>query len=172
MIRVVVLNGPLGIGKSSLQDALVEAIDGAAGIDGDAMLQLNPEPEGAAYLNDAIGTLAGFHLAAGFRTFVVNHIWTAAEDLEGLRARFAALDPDLDWHVLLLTLPIAEHRARVQRRQMAREADETEFEAITLTQERAALEAAEGTMLGEPFCVDAPMSRLTDRVLRLIGSSR
>ena len=39
---VIVLNGPLGIGKSSLAEALTESIDACAMLSGDHLVAVNP----------------------------------------------------------------------------------------------------------------------------------
>lgn len=169
MIRVIVLNGPLGIGKSSLQDALVEAVPGAAGIDGDAVVQLNPEPAAEDYLARGIGVLARYHHDAGYRTFVINHIWTTAEAMAAVRAQFTALDPAVDWHVLLLTLAPDSHHARIESRQAARIMDERDFERRVLAEELAALGRDTSGALGRALPVDAGLDVLVARVLALVG---
>jgi adenylate kinase family enzyme len=48
---IIVLNGPLGIGKSTLAEALSESIDRCVMLDGDALVAANPasaEPLAAA----------------------------------------------------------------------------------------------------------------------------
>ena len=96
---------------------------------------------------------------------VLNHIWTDPRDLAELRARFEAIDAELEWHVLLLTLPLTLHRARIERRQAARATDETAFEWRTLAEERAALDRHHGGALGMPFNVDAPLDTLVERIV-------
>ena len=63
---VVLLNGPLGIGKSTLGEVLGEALDRSVTLDGDALAALNPPPaDEAASLHSTIVLLVGHHLASG-----------------------------------------------------------------------------------------------------------
>ena len=41
---IILINGPLGIGKSTLAEALVEHLPQAVMLNGDALLTANPEP--------------------------------------------------------------------------------------------------------------------------------
>src|SRR5688572_22998987 len=41
---IILLNGPLGIGKSTLAEALSESIPQCVMLDGDALIAANPEP--------------------------------------------------------------------------------------------------------------------------------
>jgi adenylate kinase family enzyme len=41
---IIVLNGPLGIGKSTFAEALTESIESSVMLDGDRLVAVNPPP--------------------------------------------------------------------------------------------------------------------------------
>src|SRR6516162_5721509 len=147
---IIVLNGPLGIGKSTLAEALTESIDECAMLSGDHLVAVNP-PSGMQleHLHSTIELLIHHHQRFGYRNFVIEHVWRTESELSDLMRRFQ--DPNI--HCFLLTLPLEENLRRIERRQAARAIDEREFEHLTLSEERHALE---GPGLGRPFDVSAP----------------
>lgn len=176
MGRFIVLNGPLGIGKSTLAELLTESIDRCVLLDGDHIAFTNPPPpDAASYLQATIDLLVERHLAAGYRNFVVSHYWATAVEIDDLRRRLES--HDFEFRCFLLTLPEAENLRRIERRQGARAIDEIEFELRTVLEERQVLGAAVGAGLGEPFDVSASPPELVarmleqmDRVPRTIGA--
>jgi thymidylate kinase len=166
---IIVLNGPLGIGKSTLAEALGEAIDRCVMLDGDHVVALNPPPEDeVTYLHDTLALLVAHHACAGYRHVVINHYWSAPAQLDDLRARLHAAAGVADVRCFLLTLPEAENLRRIAQRQQARALDEAEFERETVAEERAVLYGAADDSLGEPFDVSAPPEELVARMLRLL----
>jgi thymidylate kinase len=162
---IIVLNGPLGIGKSTLAEVLTESIDACAMISGDHLVAVNPPSKNAfEHLHSTIEVIVHHHRRFGYRNFVIEHIWRTERELADLRRRLD--DPSFD--CFLLTLPIEENLQRIKRRQSARAIDERDFEDLTLREERRALE---GSGLGTPFDVSAPPARLVFRMLALIGQS-
>lgn len=167
---ILLLNGPLGIGKSTLAEALMERVGGCVMLDGDHLAALNPPPpDETAYLHATIGMLVAHHRRAGYRHFVVDHLWRTRAELDDLRRRLCDACPDLDIHCLLLALPLAENLRRIERRQAARALDEREFELRTVAEERALLAAAAGDALGEPFDVSEPPDVLVERIVERFG---
>lgn len=68
---IIVLNGPLGIGKSTLAEALCEAIDQCVMLDGDHLVAANPPPRDTLpYLHTIIALLVAHHRRSGYRHFV------------------------------------------------------------------------------------------------------
>jgi hypothetical protein len=147
---IILINGPLGIGKSTLAEALCESIEGCVMLDGDRLLVKH-------------------HRRHGYRHFVIDHFWGSAADIEDLRRRLEPLDADL--RCFLLTLPSAENHRRIERRASVRALDERGFEREAVARERRAIAAAPENSLGEPFDASAPPSELVERMLgRLRGS--
>src|SRR5690348_4966380 len=118
---IIVLNGPLGIGKSTLAEALTERIDACAMISGDHLAAVNPPSKTALeHLHSTIEVLVHHHQHFGYSNFVIEHIWQTEWELADLKRR---LD-DTKTHCFLLTLPIVENLRRIERRQRARAIDE------------------------------------------------
>jgi hypothetical protein len=164
----IVLNGPLGIGKSTLAELLSESIDGCVMLDGDHLEAANPPPaDELEYLHSTIALLVQHHQRFGYCHFVINHLWRSTAELDDLRTRLTALDPGAPFRCFLLTLPAHENVRRIAQRQHARAIDEGEIEQQTVTEERALL--ADRTDLGEPFDVSAEPPQLVTSMLRLLA---
>src|SRR5687767_68171 len=111
---IVVLNGPLGIGKSTLAEALMESIDQCVSLDGDHVVAANPPAaDGLEHLHSTIALLIAHHRRFGYRHFVINHFWSSPPELADLRRRLADIDPDM--HCFQLTLPVDENLRRIER---------------------------------------------------------
>jgi len=166
----IVLNGPLGIGKSTLAEALTESIDSCVWLDGDRLTAANP-PAGdeLEHLHSTIELLVTHHRRFGYRHFVIDHVWCMPAALADLRRRLIAVGGDSEVRCFLLTLPMDENLRRIARRQHARAIDERAFEQRTVVEERQAL--ARGSELGEPLDVSAPPSDLVATVLRRLALS-
>ncbi len=162
---IIVLNGPLGIGKSTLAEALSESIDQCVMLDGDALVAANPAaPAPLEHLHSTIALLVAHHRRFGYRHFVINHLWTSAADLADLCSRLVATDADI--RCFLLTLPAEENLSRIEQRASTRALDEREFERRTFREEREALARCADGALGELFDVSAPPHELVARMLK------
>lgn len=137
---VIVLNGPLGIGKSTLAEALCERIDHCVMLDADHVVATNPaHPDALGHLHATLAPLVEHHRRFGYRHFVIDHLWQTPAELTDLRRSLRAVDGAGDIRCFLLTLPLADNIARIRRRQIARALDEEEFEMETVAAEREAL---------------------------------
>ena len=166
----VLLNGSLGVGKSTLAEALGEAIERSVTLDGDQLSALNPPPaDEVRALHETIGLLIGHHLARGYDRFVIPHYWSSADELAALGGRLRAIREDFEVRAFLLTLPRDANLRRIAARRSTRAIDETEFEAQTFAGEFDALSAARGLEFGEPFHVSDRPEVLVARMLRLLG---
>lgn len=165
---IIVLNGPLGIGKSTLAEALAERIDQCVMLDGDHLVAANPPPpDELDHLHSTIALLVAHHRRFGYRHFVVDHLWRTAAELDDLRNRLLDVEPDV--RCFLLTLPLEENLRRIQRRQSARAIDEQEFERRTVLEEREALSRNASSSVGETFDVSAPPADLVAMLLPRLG---
>lgn len=166
---IVVLNGPLGIGKSTLAELLTESIDSCVHLDGDALVAVQPAPEDPIeLLHSSLAVLLPHYRAAGYRHFIISHIWKTAAELEALKSAVAPQD-GADVSVFLLTLPLEDNLRRVAARQRARAADETEFEMETLREERESLYSGSSGSLGHPFDVSGSPTELVTELRRRLG---
>lgn len=165
---IIVLNGPLGIGKSSLAEALMESIDGCVMLDGDALVAANPpHADALEHLHSTIELLVAHHRRRGYRHFVIDHLWRTPAELADLRRRLVPVDDA--FHCFLLTLPADENLRRIERRAHARAIDEIAFERRTFVEEREQLAAYAGNELGERFDVSAPPPELAAKLLRRLA---
>nr|AMP54118.1 AAA domain protein [uncultured bacterium] len=165
---VILLNGPLGLGKSTLSEAFMEKIDQCVMLDGDHLVSMNPPPPNELeYLHATLALLIQHHKNRGYRTFVVNHIWRTAEDLDDLRRTLSKIDSDI--RCFLLVLSLDENLRRIQIRQGARALDEQDFEKRTVMEERATLFESANRNLGERFDVSASPDDLVAALLSRLG---
>jgi adenylate kinase family enzyme len=82
---IIVLNGPLGIGKSSLAEALCERIGMCVSLDGDYLVAANPPAQNELeHLHSTIALLVEHHRKFGYRNFVINHLWRSKAELDDL----------------------------------------------------------------------------------------
>lgn len=165
---IILLNGPLGIGKSTLGEALSETIPQCVFLDGDHLIAANPRFEDELeHLHATLALLVAHHRRFGYRHFVITHIWTSPETLADLRRRLSDLDQD--FKCFLLVLPLEENLRRIQRRANARALDEREFEQLMVSRERQALTDNPDAALGVPFDVSAPLQELVAELQRRIA---
>lgn len=167
---IIVLNGPLGIGKSSLAEALAESVDQCVMLDGDHLVAANPPPiDEIDYLHSTIALLVEHQRRFGYRHFVINHIWRTPAELADLHRRLVEVDADAEIRSFLLALPLDDNLRRIKRRQSAHALDEREVEQQTVLDEREALFNRQGGGLGEAFDVSAPLADLVPALLLRLG---
>jgi hypothetical protein len=165
---IVVLNGPLGIGKSTLAETLTESIDRCVMLDGDRLIAVNPPyRDKLEHLHSTIALLIAHHYRYGFRHYVIDYIWRTPAELADLRRRLVHIDGDI--RCFLLASPAEENLRRIKRRASARATNELEFELQTFAREREILAASSGMNLGEHFDVSAPPAELVEVMLRRLG---
>lgn len=168
---ILLLNGPLGIGKSSLAEALCERIDQCVMLGGDHLLAANPMPgDELAYLHGIIGMLVRHHRAAGYRHFVIEHLWRRPSEIDDLRLELTRACPESGIHCFLLTLPLNDNLRRIRRRQDARAMDELAFELRTVEEEREALYGSGIEGLGEPLDVSGKLDRVADDLVARLAA--
>ena len=113
---IIVLNGPLGIGKSTLAEALTESIESCVMLEGDRLVAANPpSADELEHLHSTLAVLVSHHRRFGYRHFVIDHIWRSPAELADLQRRLRAVDPDAEIRCFLLTLAADETCARDRR---------------------------------------------------------
>lgn len=115
---IVILNGSVGVGKTTVAFALNESFDKSVMIDGDYLGAVHPgelyDTARISYLYKTIAHLVGFHRAHGYPNVVINYVFESpgslAELVDGLRPH------DSDIHTFWLVCAEAEQRERILRR--------------------------------------------------------
>lgn len=164
---IILLNGPLGIGKSTLSEALTERVDWCAMLDGDHLIELNPPPANEQETLLSVSTLLIAHYqSVGYRNFVLNHLWTVPADLSQFRAKLSELDSDV--HCFRLTLPVEENLRRIERRASATGLDRS-YELEVFADEHTVFSGCYGHELGVPLDASSSPGELASQVLALLG---
>lgn len=163
---IIILNGPLGIGKSTLAEALMEQLEGCVMLDGDHVIAMNPPPpDEVEYLHATLALLIRHHQRYGYQHFVINHIWRTQAELNDFRQKLSVVTPDSEIRSFLLSLPLEENLRRIRVRQGARALNESEFEMTTVMEERSLLQVGANGCLGELFDVSAEPEELVVSLL-------
>ena len=93
--RLILLNGPLGVGKSSVAEVLVERMRPAVNLDIDHAFDVRPfhldDPDQIAHGVETLAMLIEHHLAYGYRNFVANWVFESPQTLAQLKKRLASL---------------------------------------------------------------------------------
>ncbi|MBN2147959.1 MAG: hypothetical protein JW726_11245 [Anaerolineales bacterium] len=126
---IVIINGPLGIGKTETSWQLLHMFPHAAMLDGDYLGAVEPfeiyDEQRIAYLYQTIRLLAGWHKQHGYPHLVINYVFERPESLQAL---ISLLD-DLDDPVIpfRLTCNEVEMERRVRQRGQMLEQDEAQM---------------------------------------------
>lgn len=93
---IIIVNGPLGVGKTEVAWKLIEKFDRAVMLDGDYLGAVHPfeiyDGQRVAYLYDTICHVAKFHAEHDYRNLVVNYVFEMPESLAQLRRALNAID--------------------------------------------------------------------------------
>jgi GrpB-like predicted nucleotidyltransferase (UPF0157 family)/chloramphenicol 3-O-phosphotransferase len=115
---IVIINGPLGGGKTEVSWKLLRMFGRAVMLDGDYIGAVQPfdiyDEERVAYLYRTLHHLIAFHVANGCRDFVVNYVFETPESLAQLRHLLSDLDDVI--YVFRLTCADDEMERRLRAR--------------------------------------------------------
>ena len=93
---IVIINGPLGVGKTETSWKLIEYFDKAIMLDGDYIVAARPfeiySDARIDYLYQTIAHNVEWHVAHGYHNFVVNYVFERPESLAKLRQSLSAYD--------------------------------------------------------------------------------
>ena len=119
LFMIIIINGSLGVGKSSVAEQLHYKFDKSVHLDGDCIGDVNPfEIYDEARLDHLYRTLAlliDFHQQNGYHNFVINYVFESPESLQALIDLLRPLDPSI--HTYWLTCDEAEQARRIHGRQ-------------------------------------------------------
>ena len=117
---IIIINGPLGIGKTQTSWALVRHFPRAVMLDADYVAEFHPfdyyNDEHLAYAHATLRVLAAHHLSHGFQHFVINWVFETPFQLERLRRLLA--DLGLPIYAFQLICAPDEIERRVRRRNL------------------------------------------------------
>ncbi len=115
---IIIINGSVGVGKTSVADQLHYKFEKSVHLDGDAIGDVHPfiiyDDARISYLYRTLALLIGFHQQNGYRCFVINYVFESAESLQDLLDLLTPLDPDI--HTYWLTCSEAEQVRRIRGR--------------------------------------------------------
>lgn len=115
---IIILNGSLGVGKSSVAEAIHYKFDKSVNLDGDYIGDVNPfeiyDDARITHLYRTLAHLIAFHQAHGYANFVVNYVFESAGSLQKLVGLLRPLDQDI--HVFWLTCDREAQRERIRAR--------------------------------------------------------
>jgi hypothetical protein len=127
---ILVVNGPLGVGKTETSWALLHALGRSALVDGDYAASERPfdfsDPAHLERARAALLALARHHHEAGVPHLVVNWVFETPEQLAALVAELEPLQRPV--HCYRLTCDPEEHEARIRARGLGRSAAEVRAE--------------------------------------------
>jgi predicted ABC-type ATPase len=142
---ILIIHGPLGIGKTSLAWEALEQLESAAMLDGDYIGAVQPfdvyDPLRIENLYQAMALLAHFHKTHGVVDLVVNYVFETPEELERLKELLSPLDADIRVVRLVCSDP-AEAEQRIRRRAACETGHDPEQEVQRYHQLYAIQEAA------------------------------
>jgi chloramphenicol 3-O-phosphotransferase len=115
---IIIINGSLGVGKSTTAEALHWKFDKSVCLDDDAIGNVNPfeiyDDARVDHLYRTLELLIQFHQKHGYHNFVINYVFESAASLQDLLDLLQPLDASI--HIYWLTCDKDEQAKRVQGR--------------------------------------------------------
>lgn len=115
---IIIINGSIGVGKTSVSWALNQQVDQSVMLDGDFIGAVNPfeiyDKKRTAYLYRTFAHLIHFHLQNGYRDFIINYVFEQEEELQALLDTLAALGQNI--HSFWLNCTLKEQQGRIRKR--------------------------------------------------------
>jgi len=115
---IIIINGSLGVGKSSVADQLHYKFERSVHLDGDYIGDVHPfniyDDARIDHLYRTLELLIDFHQKYGYDNFVINYVFESPASLQDLQDRLLPLDSSI--HAYWLTCSQAEQAKRIQKR--------------------------------------------------------
>lgn len=115
---IIIINGSLGVGKTSVADQLHYKFDKSVHLDGDAIGDVHPfeiyDEARISHLYHTLELLIGFHQKNGYHNFVINYVFESSESLQELLNLLCPLDASI--HAYRLTCHEEEQAKRIRKR--------------------------------------------------------
>ena len=115
---IIIINGSLGVGKSSVAEQLHYKFEKSVHLDGDCIGDVQPfriyDKSRLNHLYRTMELLIGFHQSNDYRNFVINYVFESSESLQELLDLLYPLDPSI--HCYWLTCEEEEQAKRIRNR--------------------------------------------------------
>jgi chloramphenicol 3-O-phosphotransferase len=115
---IIIVNGSLGVGKSSVGDQLHYKFERSVHLDGDYIGDVHPfeiyDRVRIDHLYRTLELLIRFHRKNGYHNFVINYVFESPESLQALLDLLRPLDANI--HVYWLTCDEQEQARRIHGR--------------------------------------------------------
>jgi chloramphenicol 3-O-phosphotransferase len=115
---IIIINGSLGVGKSSTAEQLQYKFDKSVHLDGDYIGDVHPfeiyDDARISHLYRTLQLLIGFHQKNGYHNFVINYVFESPESLQELLDLLSPLDSSI--HTYWLTCDQEEQAKRIRNR--------------------------------------------------------
>jgi chloramphenicol 3-O-phosphotransferase len=115
---IIIINGSLGVGKSSVAEQLHWKFDKSVHLDGDYIGDVHPfeiyDDARISHLYRTLELLIGFHQKNGYQNFVINYVFESHESLQDLLDLIRPLDSSI--HTYWLTCNEEEQAKRIRER--------------------------------------------------------
>ncbi len=115
---IIIINGSLGVGKTSVADQLHYKFDKSVHLDGDSIGDVHPfeiyDDARIYHLYRTLELLIGFHQKNGYHNFVINYVFESSESLQELLNLLRPLDTSI--HIYWLTCDEEEQAKRIRNR--------------------------------------------------------
>jgi len=116
---IIIINGSVGVGKSSVAEELHWKFDKSVCLDGDYIGNVNPfeiyDEARIDHLYRTLELLIGFHQQNGYHNFVINYVFESPDSLQDLLDLLHPLDSSM--HTYWLTCDEKEQAKRIRHRQ-------------------------------------------------------
>jgi dephospho-CoA kinase len=115
---IIIINGSLGVGKTTTAEQLHWKFDKSVCLDGDSIGNVNPfeiyDDARITHLYRTLALLIDFHQKNGYSNFVINYVFESPDSLQDLLNRLRPLDSSI--HVYWLTCDREKQAKRVMDR--------------------------------------------------------
>jgi deoxyadenosine/deoxycytidine kinase len=116
---IIIINGSVGVGKSTTAEQLHWKFKKSVCLDGDSIGNVNPfeiyDDARITHLYRTLALLIDFHQKNGYANFVINYVFESADSLQDLLDRLRPLDSSI--HVYWLTCDKEKQAQRIRGRQ-------------------------------------------------------
>lgn len=168
---MIIINGSLGVGKSSVADQLHFKFEKSVHLDGDYIADVHPfqiyDEARIRHLYRTLELLIGFHQKNGYHNFVINYVFESPESLGELLNLLNPLDSSILTY--WLTCQEDEQAKRIQNRR--RDALEWELSRFVELQRIQAKAAQRGFIGKEIDTTELTSAEVAEKIWKDICSS-